>query len=267
MDAARSAALACGMLAAADCRADGIVYFDVLGVLGSVGLYLLGFIVLPIVVYRSRRKGPWLAGLLLYLVAPFAWLGIMLALDRFNAREPGYYEARRRESAAAFSAFCQGRRRVVHAAAAAPVGATLRVRALPGYGDAWWADADARLGRILKARPAECARIGLDHLEGTPGLCRAARPDEPAAPRPPPARYELALGETNEKVDWKEWGGWMTSSSIRIRDLATGAVLAQDTVYYLGLDTGVHGCPGATDQILSLLAEVFPRRAAAPPAP
>lgn len=94
------------------------MYVNVFGMLAWAGLYLLGFMLLPIAIYMARRKWPWCLLLFVYLVGPLGWIGIHIAKDRTGkAKEPQASESeyRRRNDLMAFSLYCNAPGRVVHA--------------------------------------------------------------------------------------------------------------------------------------------------------
>jgi len=266
-------ATALGLLAAGNCQADGILYFDPFAILGWIGLYLLGFIALPIVIYNVQYKLPWIIGLVVYLTAPVAFV-IAMAMEKAAKPQP-VVEANYKERNAfmAFSVYCHSGKRRVHAIARPAAGDALEIRIGPQFsGDSSEVSAE-RLHQALLNSPAICAAIAVDTIEdhfatraygSTPaghvtrafGMCKAGEWHKESGT---PARYEIVLGDSGETVTLPEYDARMSSSSVRIRDRITGATLAEDKVYFFDHRSGVQDCPYAMDQVVSLITEVFPR--------
>jgi hypothetical protein len=266
------------MLAAGSCHAAAPLYFDLAGLILYGALYLLGLLVLLVAIFVSKKKAVWTLILVAYVVGPFAYDHVSTYAQR--ARDVRFFEEASLgeiKNVEAFAAYCKDRQRVVNRRVSPGADASLvfrHERAFTGSSRAFNADP---IHAYMLRNQAICQKTGLGYLEGIYDgqyvaekrgyerevrLYRMCRAEKWSTVAQSQSRYELVLGESSEKkpTPWgSEAGRWMSKSSVRVIDKQTGAILAEDTMYFLRYDTGKGGCPNGVEQLASLIADVFPK--------
>ena len=267
------------MLAAESCHAAAPVYFDIGGLILFAALYILGLLALLAAVVFSKKRLTWLLCLVVYVAAPVVWFFIAgsLAKSRNAAvhEDVQQGEAKNRD---AFASYCKDRRRVVHTRVEPALDDSLLIRVEPGFTGTHWQFNAFPVNEYLAKNPKICETTGLTRLEGIyegrhvpekrgyeqeVRLYKMCSAEKWRTATEPVSRYELVLGESAEKkpVPWGSEGGrWMSRSSIRVVDRQTGAILAEDWMYFLRYETGQGVCPDGMAQLASLLTDVFHAR-------
>jgi hypothetical protein len=198
--------------------------------------------------------------------------------ERENDRRKEQAIIEEQKNLEAFGNYCKGRKQVIHRKISEENGVSVLVRLVfteeNSHLNLWHFSAD-RLFEYFGKEPNICARLGVKILEGVfPGkyikeekrreyeVLRFAMCTKEGRTLIPEvdARFELVIGQTGKK-DRAPWpptfSRWMSRSSVHIADRVTGEILAEDTMYFLGRDTGVGGCPNAMEQLSDLLVAVF----------
>ncbi|MES2279774.1 MAG: hypothetical protein V4573_04075 [Pseudomonadota bacterium] len=248
----------------------GFEWLVIYGVIYVVGLI---FFVFAIGFSKNKRVLSWLFGA--YVIGPLLYAGISIRSNSMqNQQVLKEVEDVQKKNLDAFTEYCKAREKIVHAKVKPVDDVSLAVRIDRNFTGANSQFNAHALFEYMGRNPDACKKIGLKSLEGGYRLYSAEKKGyEPEVRRylactrekwtvidKSESRYELVLGETSKKepVLWREKGGrGMATSSVRILDRSTGVVLAEDTMYFLGHDTGEAGCPSGLPQLSELISGVF----------
>ncbi len=252
------------------------VYFDLGGLLLYGALYLIGLIILLAVVIFSKDKlaSSWLFAA--YVVGPLLYVGVNITVKSIQNKQASKEVADgEQKNLNAFGAYCKARKQIIHTKVKPENDVALAVRIDKEFTGINWQFNAYPIFEHMHRNLNMCEKTGVKILEGAyDGLYSAEkRGYEPEVRRylactkenwtvvnEFQSRYELRLGEASRKdpVPWGSAGGrWMSASSMRIIDRTTGAVLAEDTMYFLRYETGVGGCPSGIAQLSELMTGVF----------
>jgi len=254
------------------CEAAGPDYVGIGGLIIYGGLLLLGLAVLVIVAMVRRSKAS-LYLLLGYISIPLIFIAHSEIKRKMHFRAIAQGEA---ENIEAYAKFCKERNKqtpLIHAKAVIAANAalivrmekhhtTLRLMQNPGYAIAeiMWSRKDLRNQSGVRYFEDLYYKNAYAEALCNPKYCWSVE-GWPESHKPVArSQYELILGETGSTMaaPWPQSHPMkLSKSSVRIIDKLTGATLAEDTLYYLGGNTGLNVCPYAPEQMANLLAEVF----------
>lgn len=265
-------------LASPACLAAAPLPFDMGELVFYCALYLLGFVVFPLVIGFSKEdeaKRFWSWVYAVHSIGPIICIFAILVLGEMRkTRRMEQEKAGAQKNLEAFGNYCRGRKPIVHSKSYEEDGVSLLVRTEKDFKSI---NTDL-LFEYFGKNPDLCARSGVKTLENIHNIAYlkdkigyeaevrryAMCTNERRTVVPEvQSRFELVLGQTVSKDPVPRAGAghwwWMSRSSVQIIDRLTGKILAEDTMYFLEHETGVGGCPEGLSQLSNLVAEVFGR--------
>jgi hypothetical protein len=276
--------VAVASLTPALCQASTSLPFDVgpLIAVGMTAMVALLAILLGIVFSHGKAKGFWIRALTVYAVLSFGALIALTALFKYegeknteqNAIVEAEFQARQKQNLAAFAKYCKDTNRIIHAPTSAAENEAMVVKFESTFTGSKSDFNASQLQIELRRNLKNCEKVSLRYIDGS----YETRYDEVknrnetqirrfkncvnepwTGETGGPATYALILGEQSQKVALQgpNQGTWMSKSSARIVNVASGVTLAEDTLYFLRYSTGEAGCPNGVEQLTGLIADTF----------